>query len=81
MDIKGFITHEGIESIKMQGAWLFDSDNDRVTPLIKAKECAYTVFENGIARCGIENAWKAGKTTFRKPISCHLYPIRVNSEW
>lgn len=37
----------------------------------------YTIFENGIAKCGIEKAFLAGKIPFRKPISCHLYPIRV----
>ena len=41
-------------------------------------QCAYTVFnEDGTALCGIEKAWKAGKTDFQKPLSCHLYPIRV----
>ncbi len=53
-------------------------DGDRVTPLINGKECAYTIFENGIARCSIEKAWSDCKTTFRKPVSCHLYPIRVS---
>ena len=49
-----------------------------VTPLRDGKECAYTVFdEKGTAMCGIELAWKEGKTSFRKPISCHLYPIRT----
>ena len=48
-----------------------------VTPLIDGKECAFTVFENGIATCAIEKAWNNGIVDFRKPISCHLYPIRV----
>ena len=77
-NIIGYLSLKGIESIKKQGKWLFDSDGDRVTPLIGGCECAYVVFEKGIARCGIENAWKDGKTTFRKPISCHLYPLRVS---
>jgi hypothetical protein len=42
------------------------------------KECAFTMFENGIAMCSIERAWKEGKVAFRKPVSCHLYPIRVS---
>jgi hypothetical protein len=42
------------------------------------KECAFTVFdEQGIALCGVEKAWKDGAIPFRKPISCHLYPIRI----
>ena len=77
--IKEFIREEGRESIEEQGKWLIDEeDGEKVTPLIKGKECAYTVFENGIAFCGIEKAWEAGKTGFRKPVSCHLYPIRVS---
>ena len=39
--------------------------------------CAYTIFENGIALCGIEKAYRDKKIKFNKPISCHLYPIRV----
>jgi predicted GIY-YIG superfamily endonuclease len=46
--------------------------------LVDGKECAYTVFvENGTAYCGIEKAFEAGITGFRKPISCHLYPVRL----
>ena len=47
------------------------------TPLIGGKECAYTVFEDDIARCGIEKAFLSGAVTFRKPISCFLYPVRI----
>ena len=56
----------------------FDGPGDLVTPLVDGKkECAFTIFENGVALCGIEKAWKDGKIPFRKPISCHLYPIRI----
>jgi hypothetical protein len=75
--IKPFLSQSGIESIEKQGIPMIDSDGDEVTPLINGKECAFTVFEKGIAKCGIEKAFLAGKTTFRKPVSCHLYPIRV----
>ena len=71
------LSSEGRKAIEKQGKWLRDSDGDRVTPLNEGKECAYTVFEKGIAKCGIEIAWKKGMTGFRKPVSCHLYPIRV----
>ena len=49
----------------------------RRRPLVGDAECAYTYQENGITLCAIEKAWLEGKTAFRKPISCHLYPIRV----
>jgi hypothetical protein len=75
--IKRFLRDEGIEAINSLGKHVIDSDGDIVTPLVNNKECAYAIFENGIAKCGIEKAYLAGEITFRKPISCHLYPIRV----
>jgi hypothetical protein len=75
---QAYIRPEGREAVKRDGVFTIDSDGDIVTPLIDGKECAYTVFDaHGIAGCGIEQAWLAGKTKFRKPISCHLYPVRV----
>jgi len=76
--IKPFIPKEGVEVIEKEGNFMIDSDGDVVTPLVNGAHCAYTVFTpDGTANCGIELAWKAGETKFRKPISCHLYPIRV----
>ncbi len=74
---KSYMTSEGIASIESQGFMVIDEDGDYTTPLVNDAECAYTYTENGITLCAIEKAWLAGKTTFRKPISCHLYPIRV----
>jgi len=80
-NIKDFLREEGRQAIAEEGVYTIDSDGDIVTPLINGKECAYTLFEkDGTASCGIEKAWKAGKTSFRKPISCHLYPIRVSNQ-
>jgi len=76
-NFKEMLSPEGRKAIEKEGKWTEDGDGDWVTPLNKGKECAYTVFENGIANCGIELAWKQGLTKFRKPVSCHLYPIRV----
>ena len=76
-DVKPFLSREGIEAIEKQGISVIDSDGDEVTPLINGKECAFVIFEKGIAKCGIEKAFLAGKSKFRKPVSCHLYPIRV----
>ncbi len=75
--VKPYMTPQGIAIVQEQGVALTDSDGDLVTPLIDGKECAFTVFENGIATCAIEKAWNNGIVDFRKPISCHLYPIRV----
>lgn len=73
-----YLTDKGKAAIEKQGVAVEDLDGDDVTPLINGKECAYTVFdENGVASCGIEKAFGDGATHFRKPVSCHLYPIRI----
>lgn len=76
--IKKYLNEKGIKAIEQQGRHIVDSDGDYVTPLVGGRECAYTVFENNIAFCGIEKAYKDGAVDFQKPISCHLYPIRVS---
>jgi hypothetical protein len=77
-NIRPYLRPEGVESIESQGTSVKDKDGDWVTPLREGKECAFTVFEkDGTAKCGIEMAWNDGATHFRKPISCHLYPIRT----
>lgn len=78
--VKPYMTKEGIKAVEKQGTWIVDSDGDKVTPLVGGnKECAFTGFsENGTAYCTIERAWKDGKLKFRKPVSCHLYPVRIS---
>jgi hypothetical protein len=75
--VKPFLREEGIQAIEKQGKYLLYEKKEWVTPLVKGKECAYTIFEKGIAKCGIEKAYYAGKVDWKKPISCHLYPIRI----
>ena len=73
-----FMRAEGKRAVNEQGAWVIDSDGDKVTPLVGREECAFVVFEETIARCAIEQAYEHGAISFRKPVSCHLYPIRVS---
>jgi hypothetical protein len=76
--IKPFMRPEGIAAVEETGVFYMDWDNERVSTLINEKECAFVTFDDkGTALCAIEQAHKAGKTEFKKPISCHLYPIRV----
>src|SRR4029078_260857 len=76
--VKPFMTKEGIESVQQYGTWLIDSEGDFVTPLIDGvRQCAYAFFEKGIAKCAFERAYQEGKIDFRKPVSCHLYPVRI----
>ena len=73
-----YMKPEGIRTVEAQGFMVIDRDGDFTTPLIDGSECAYAAAtEDGIPRCAIEKAFLEGKTGFRKPISCHLYPIRV----
>ena len=72
-----FLRPEGVTTIRRLGSHVIDSDKDYVTPLIGGKECAFVVYEDNIARCGIQNAYLAGKTSYPKPLSCHLYPLRL----
>lgn len=68
----------GRKAVEEQGLAVKDGDGDLVTPLVEGKECAFTVFDaDGTAKCGLEKAYFEGKTEWRKPLSCHLYPIRV----
>jgi hypothetical protein len=76
-NIKPYLRKEGIRAVEEQGTHVIDEENETVTPLVNGAECAYVVFERGIAYCGIEKAYNAGKISFRKPISCHLYPVRI----
>lgn len=77
--VKDYITEEGQKVIEAQGTWVIDKDGDKCTPTIgDNRECAYALYdEKGILKCGIEQAYLDGKIEFKKPISCHLYPIRV----
>jgi hypothetical protein len=77
--IKPYIPEKGQRAIEKDGVSEVDDDGDLVTTLVEGRgECAFTVFdEKGIALCGVEKAWKDGAIPFRKPLSCHLYPIRV----
>ena len=66
-------------AIDKSGLYEIDVDGEYVTPLVDNKECAYVIFdEKGIAKCGIEKAFQEKKINFRKPVSCHLYPIRIS---
>ncbi|QJX48317.1 DUF3109 family protein [Hymenobacter taeanensis] len=76
--IKPFLTEAGQQAIEQQGLYIKDWEGDYSTTTINDRECAYALYdERGILKCGIEQAYLAGATSFKKPISCHLYPIRI----
>lgn len=76
-DIKPYMRPEGIAEVEKNGVFYMALDREPVTTLVNKQECAFVYFdEKGITKCAIEKAYLEGKTTFKKPISCHLYPIR-----
>ncbi len=75
--VKPFLRPEGIAAIESQGTWVVGSDGTLETPLIDNKDCAYVIFDGKTALCGIEQAYNQGVVEWKKPVSCHLYPVRV----
>lgn len=80
--VKPYMSEKGIAAVEKKGKYVFEKDDEYTgygTPLIgNTGACAYVVEdENGMALCSIEQAHKDGIVDFKKPISCHLYPIRI----
>ncbi|MDR1762906.1 MAG: DUF3109 family protein [Dysgonamonadaceae bacterium] len=77
--IRDSLSPEAQKVIDSQGVVYIDSDGDYVTSIVDGKDCVFTCYdEEGICRCAIEKAFREGKTDFFKPVSCHLYPVRVD---
>ncbi len=73
-----YLAAENKQELQRHGLYVYDKEFGWVTPTIKGKVCVYGITDkNGIVKCGIEQAYNDGKTNWRKPISCHLYPVRV----
>jgi hypothetical protein len=77
LKVKPYLRPEGWKAIQQKGPAIRGNDGELETPLVNGEECAYAIFENGIAKCAIEKAYFDNEVSFRKPISCHLYPIRI----
>lgn len=75
--VRQYMNEEGIRAVEEQGWYVVDDEGDTVTPLVNDGVCAYVYNDNGTAFCAIEKAWFEKKIDFRKPISCHLYPVRI----
>ena len=73
-----YLDEENKKELQKQGRYVFDEEFGWVTPTINSKVCVYGITDpNGIVKCGIEQAYNDGKVNWKKPISCHLFPIRV----
>jgi hypothetical protein len=78
-EVRPYLRPEGITAIEKDGTSVTDFENEKVTPLIGNEECAYTSKNGNIFLCAIEQAWSDGKINFRKPLSCHLFPVRIKN--
>ncbi len=77
-DILPFLDDEGKAMIGKKGVFEIDVDGDKGTALLENGRCAFALIDdNGLVSCGIEKAEQAGAIGFKKPISCHLYPVRI----
>lgn len=78
--VKPYMRQQGIESVEKLGRFVEDVDCEYTTPLVDGKECAYVFFDDdNIAKCAIEKAWEEKQIDFKKPLSCHLYPVRIEN--
>jgi hypothetical protein len=75
--VKPYMRNEGIKAVENYGTSVKDFENENVTPLINNEECAFAILENNVFICSIEKAWADGKIVLRKPLSCHLFPVRI----
>jgi hypothetical protein len=77
-EIKPYLTKEGIEVLEKNGLYRYDQEFGWVTPTIAGHMCAYGFRDvQGIIKCGIEQAWLDKKISWKKPISCHLFPVKI----
>jgi hypothetical protein len=73
-----YLSEESQKELVKQGRYVYDKEFGWVTPTIESKVCVYGIIDKkGIVKCGIEQAYNDGKVTWKKPISCHLFPIRI----
>src|SRR6218665_2252888 len=76
--VKPYLTDESIREIERQGLMVYDREFGWVTPTINSQICVYGITDaKGIVKCGIEQAYNDGKVSWKKPISCHLFPVKV----
>jgi Protein of unknown function (DUF3109) len=73
-----YLGSQSKKELERQGRYVYDKEFGWVTPTIEGKICVYGITDaKGIVKCGIEQAYLDGKTSWKKPISCHLFPVRI----
>lgn len=75
--VKAYLSESHLSKLEKDG-FFENKDGELLVSSINNRECVFAFFENGVAKCSLEKVYNEGKTNFRKPISCHLFPIRVS---
>ncbi len=77
--VKHLLNDEAVQIIEQEGKYVYDREFGWVTPTMRNGMCVYgLVDENGIVKCSFEQVYNEGKIKWKKPISCHLYPIKIS---
>jgi hypothetical protein len=76
--VRKYLRPEALAVIDAEGVWEETAPGQYATTCIDDAECVFVTFEGSVAKCGIQRAFRDGRIDFEKPISCHLYPIRIN---
>lgn len=74
---KKHLSQRNLEYIEQNGFWQEDEDGDISTRTIGSRDCVFVYYDGDVAKCAVEKAYHEGDIDFQKPISCHLFPIRV----
>ncbi len=76
--VRPYLSRRALTIIESRG--LYEGNpGDFATPCVDNRECVFAYLEDGTARCSFDHAFRGGKSTWRKPLSCHLFPIRVRN--
>ncbi len=77
-EVLPYLSKESVKELERQGNYIYDNEFGWVTPTVSSGMCAYGITDaKGIVKCGIEQAYNEGKITWKKPLSCHLFPVRI----
>ncbi len=68
---------EALAAIEEHGVWVEEEPGHYGTACVEGRECVFVVYEGEVAKCTLQQAYHAGRLDFEKPISCHLFPIRI----
>lgn len=79
LQVKPYLTAEGLKVLEKEGLYTYDQEFGWVTPTIEGRMCAYGFRDKqGVIKCGIEQAYLDKKVSWKKPISCHLFPVKIS---